>query len=400
MPWSYRRTIWLVMLTGWVFLGLNRMILSPCLVLIMEEFKLTYAQAGMLFSAYFYSYLVMQVPGGFLGDKIGRKRIIEVGTAGWAVSSFLVGLSTLVSQIFILRFLTGLGQGTYFGNDRSLVATYTPKKSMGFGQSLSMTGMGLGLALGMIIGGFLAENFGWRMAFILMSSLGFLFILIISKSVKEPPPSTQQLRTSRGMLFKNFNMWILSLTHLLLLYAYWLLVTWMPIIFLETGVKSLFTASAYAALIGFSCPPGAMLIGALLDYRISKGRERKLFTSLIFGAIAFFMWLLVFEIVGSAPYWLLGSTLFIVAFLIWGVFACLYTILPEIIPNDIQGTGFGFFNAIGFIGATVAPWITGWLRDETGSFITGLWLAIALLMIGCALILFIKIPSRCETINS
>ncbi len=69
MPWRKYHTIWFVMAFGWVALYVVRMGISPVLGMIMEEFHISYATAGSLFSAIFLSYTLMQVPSGYLFPK-------------------------------------------------------------------------------------------------------------------------------------------------------------------------------------------------------------------------------------------------------------------------------------------------------------------------------------------
>jgi hypothetical protein len=73
---AYYHQVWLVMIFGWITNYLVRSALSPVLIPLMREFSLTYAQAGLLASAFFYAYALMQFPAGYLGDRFGKKRIL------------------------------------------------------------------------------------------------------------------------------------------------------------------------------------------------------------------------------------------------------------------------------------------------------------------------------------
>ena len=141
--------------------------MSPILVPIMEEFHLNYAQAGFLSSAVFWAYTSMQIPSGYMGDRWGRRRFLLLGTLSWSILCLLTGFVTSFALLFLVRFLTGMAEGTYFGNDRPIIAAYTPSEKMGMGQGISTMGMGFGMGFGILLAGQIAEWWGWRSVFIL-----------------------------------------------------------------------------------------------------------------------------------------------------------------------------------------------------------------------------------------
>jgi MFS-type transporter involved in bile tolerance (Atg22 family) len=71
---------------------------------------------------------------------------------------------------------------------------------------------------------------------------------------------------------------------------------------------------------------------------------------------------------------------------VWGVWSPLYALIPEMAPSTGQATTFGLANTIWFTGALLSPWLTGKLKDLTGSFAWGLYVAAALLLIGLVLL--------------
>ena len=79
----YYQTVWAVLIFAWLTNYLVRMGLSPVLVPIMREFQLSYAQAGLLATAFFYAYTFMQLPAGVLGDWIGKKAILVLAPVWW-----------------------------------------------------------------------------------------------------------------------------------------------------------------------------------------------------------------------------------------------------------------------------------------------------------------------------
>ena len=128
MPSPY--LVWGLLVYAWVANYLIRMGLSPLLPPIMTELGLSYTRAGFLATAFFYAYVAMQVPAGFLGDRLGRRRVVLGGILLGVLASLLTGLAGSFETLFLARLLTGLGQGCVFSNDRVIIAAYTPREKM------------------------------------------------------------------------------------------------------------------------------------------------------------------------------------------------------------------------------------------------------------------------------
>lgn len=392
----YYHKVWLVMLFGWLMLYSNRMVLSSCLPLIMDEFGLSYAMGGLLFTAYFYLYMGMQFPAGLLGDRFGRKRMLTIGTFLWSIIAFITSLSRSLMELFVYRALLGLTQGTYFGNDRSIVAASTPKEKRGLGQAVSLTGMGFGMAIGMIGGGYLAQVMSWRTAIAIIAIpaffVGFLIFKIIKESGGKGTETSSTLRESYGQAVKSKILWVLYLIHALIMYPYWVLGTWTPKVFLEIGVKQLSEASIYSSLLGFSAIPGLILLGSLSDRFEKSGYGRRILISLSFIPLSASVLLLAYMIT-TQTYLIAAILVFISGMFIWGLFAVLYSFIADITPSKIYGSVFGLLNAIGFLSSLIAPPITGAIRDITGSFAWGFYIAGFLAIMGCILTFMVKAPN-------
>jgi len=152
MPWQAYHTVWAFLVFGSICNYVLRMAFSPMLAPVMAEFGLSHAE-GFLFSVFFYGYVAMQVPAGYLGDRFGRKRVLVFGIVLVTGAALVTGLSRTVGLLALARLLTGLAQGMYFTNDRSIIAAATPPDRLALGQGASFSGLGLGTALGVLVGG-------------------------------------------------------------------------------------------------------------------------------------------------------------------------------------------------------------------------------------------------------
>ena len=198
MPLHYY-TVWGVLIFGWISNYLVRAGLSPVLIPLMQEFNLNFSQAGLLASAVFYSYALMQFPAGYLGDRLGKKRILILCSLGWGLTSLGTALAPTFAVLFLFRFLTGLAQGTYFSNDRPIIAYYTPPEKAGLGQGLSFTGLGIGMCLGILLAGWISEAWGWRAVFFIFSLPALAAAFLIGRVIKEPPRATYASASGRKL---------------------------------------------------------------------------------------------------------------------------------------------------------------------------------------------------------
>jgi len=394
VKWEKYHTVWAIMIFGWVTNYMVRSSLSPLLIPILEEFKLTYAQAGILATAFFYAYTFMQLPAGHLGDRLGRKVVLILCTSWWGLMSLLTGLAHSFASLFIFRFLTGVGEGAYFSNDRPIISVYTPEKKRGLGQGISFIGLGTGMFIGISLAGWISDLWGWRSVFILYAFPSFFASFLIYILIEEPPrferKEAEDRKVSYSLIFKSRDLWLLYLGGIPAIYALWVVGTWAPAMFKEMGVESLARSSFYSSLLGISAIPGLALTGFVSDRLARKGKGRKGLIAIEFFLISLCMLTLGYGLKVRMNIYLFIFFFFMAGFFIWGHWAAFYALLPDIVPYEILGTAYGLTNTIHFLGSLIAPWATGWIKDVTASFSWGLYLAGIFCILGGILILTVR----------
>lgn len=386
------------MIFGWITNYMVRSGLSPLLIPILQEFDLTYAQAGILATAFFYAYTLMQLPAGHLGDRLGRKVVLVLCTSWWGLMSFLTGLAHSFFSLFVFRFLTGVGEGAYFSNDRPIISAYTPEKKRGLGQGISFIGLGTGMFIGISLAGWISDQWGWRTVFIFYAFPSFLASFLIYRLIDEPPRTMKRdevefenkEKPSYSVIFKSRDLWLLYLGGISGIYALWVVGTWAPAMFKEIGVGSLAQSSFYSSLLGISAIPGLAITGWLSDLFTREGKGRKGLIAVEFFLMALFMFLLGYGLEVRMNLYLFTFFFFMAGFFIWGHWAAFYALLPDIVPYEILGTTYGLTNTIHFLGSLIAPWVTGWVKDTTASFSWGLYLAAIFCILGGSLIFAVR----------
>ncbi len=394
MKWEKYHTVWAIMIFGWVTNYMVRSGLSPLLIPILQEFKLSYAQAGILATAFFYAYVFMQLPAGYLGDRLGRKVVLVLCTSWWGVMSLLTGLAHSFTSLFILRFLKGVGQGSYFSNDRPIIFAYTPARKMGLGQGISFIGLGTGMFIGISLAGWISDLWGWRSVFILFAFPSFLASFLIYRLIDEPP-KPEPMKTGRGrpsysLIFKSRDLWLLYLGGAFVHYAFGTVMTWAPAIFKEMGVKTLAQSSFYSSLLGLSAIPGLALTGLVSDRLVRRGKGRKVLIAMEFFLIALFVLSLGYGLKKGMSLFLFVFLFFMAGFFLWGHWAAFYALISDIVPCEILGTTYGFMNMIHFLGAIISPVAAGWIKDRTASFAWGLYISAIFCVLGGILILNVR----------
>jgi len=160
-------------------------LLTPLLPFIRDEFVFDYTQAGLLLSAYTWSYGVGQLPAGWLADRVGPRIMLTIGISGVALAGLLVGLSTTHIVLVVLLVLLGLVGGGYHPSAAPLIsATVEPEKR---GRALGIHQIGgtgsFFLAPLMAVG--IASALGWRGSFIALAipimAFGIVFYIMLGR---------------------------------------------------------------------------------------------------------------------------------------------------------------------------------------------------------------------------
>jgi len=119
------------------------------------------------------------LPFGRLGDIIGRKKIFTYGVLIYTLASLLASLSTSGIFLIIFSFMQGLGCSMIFATGVALLSSVYPSDQRGEALGIYVTAVYIGLFLGPLLGGFLAQNFGWRSIFLFNVPFGMLLFSLI-----------------------------------------------------------------------------------------------------------------------------------------------------------------------------------------------------------------------------
>ncbi len=167
---------------------IDRGSISVAMPLIKEEFNLSSEATGLLLSAFFFAYALMQIPGGWLVDKFGPRKMATVATVGWGAATAASGLSWSFASLFVARAAIGVTEAPIMPAGGKLNATWMASHERGRGATILDAGAPLGAGIGGIaITGLIALTGGWRAAFIAAGVATALFGFLAWRYIRDNP---------------------------------------------------------------------------------------------------------------------------------------------------------------------------------------------------------------------
>src|SRR5262249_39369112 len=133
-------------------------------------------QLGLLLSAFFWTYAVLQIGSGWLVDRYDVRWVMAIGFFVWSIATAATGVAASVGILLVLRLILGVGESVAYPCYSKIIARHFPETQRGLANGLIDAGTKLGPALGMLAGGMLMSRYGWRPVFIVLgiSSLVWL----------------------------------------------------------------------------------------------------------------------------------------------------------------------------------------------------------------------------------
>lgn len=374
---------------GWAIIYADRTSMYPLLSVIASQLGLTATQAGFLTSAYFLWYVFMQIPAGMAGDRFGLKKVLLFTNALVGIGILGLGLAG-TSYIALITFaaLHGLGAGAYYPSAYGTLLQIVPPQKRAFSSAILGIGMALGMLAGLAMSGPVYEWLqDYRAPFWLLSIPTFLMLVCFWRTVPDIKNTKAPAWQDYRQILADRQLWLINLSTFTAMYGFWVAVTWGPTFLkLERGF-SLGQAGLYTGLVAITAVPGGLLWGRLAD-RI--GRKPLALLLLPAAGLA----LLALSQARTAP--AIISTL-----LLFGLFsnsaltpimvAWTADIVSQRYPG-LMGAAIGAFNCVIMSAAIVAPIVSGYLRDVTGSLVPAVIAGGVLVLAGSALLLFL--PER------
>jgi len=185
---AYRGLVLALLVTAYTFNFIDRTIIATIGQAIKVDLKITDTQLGLLGGLYFaLLYTLLGIPIARLAERFSRVNIITFAIIVWSGFTALCGTATNFATLAAYRFGVGFGEAGLSPPSHSLISDYFEPKKRATALSIYSFGIPLGTMIGAVAGGYLAQNFSWRIAFMIVGLPGVAIALLIRFVIKEPP---------------------------------------------------------------------------------------------------------------------------------------------------------------------------------------------------------------------
>ena len=361
----------------------------------MPSLGLTDLQMGWIFSAFVLGYALFQVPGGWMGDRWGPRRVLSFAVIWWSIFTALtamaptlplVNLIGIMGSLVAVRFLIGIGEAAALPNFNRSIANWHPPQERGLGIGITIGGIGIGSALTPPVTAWIMVNYGWQTAFYAAGLLGIAIALLWYWYARDFPSQHPHVNDAEAAIIEGKDqekkelqspehvpwkailttptVWWLTISYTCLGYVAYIYMSWFYLYLVNVRgfaiLQGAFFASAPFIAMTIFCPLGGWATDRLSEkYGINWGRASVGGTGMILAAL--------FIIIGAnveAPYVAIG-------FLSLGAGWLYFTVGPfwsstMDISKPYAGTLSGLMNTGANLGGTLSPTLTPWIADTYG----------------------------------
>ncbi|MBM4121622.1 MAG: MFS transporter [Nitrospira sp.] len=413
--------------TRWVILALlvaisvvtyiDRVNISVTARQMMPALGLTDLEMGQVFSAFVLGYALFQIPGGWLGDRWGPRKVLTLAVIWWSTFTALtavaatlptVGLVGVLGSLILVRFLIGAGEAAALPNFNRAVANWLPSGERGLGIGITIGGLGLGSALTPPLTAWLMVNYGWQAPFYAAGLLGLLVAGIWYWYATDRPAQHPRVNEAEAALIEGSRkldepspvgpvpwrlfartptVWWLVLSYSCLGYVAYVYLSWFYLYLVNVRGFGLLRGALFAAgpfiAVTIFCPLGGWATDRLtVRLGINRGRA-------IVGAGGMLLAALAILLGASAevPFLALALLSLGAGWLYFTVGAYWSSTVDLSKPH--AGTLSGIMNTGANLGGTLSPTLTPWLADQVG-WAAALGVAAAVALLGGLLWLGIR----------
>ena len=287
---------------------IDRVVISLAIIPMSEEAGWTETQKGIVLGSFYIGYMITQIWGGLLSDRIGAKIVLGVGLVVWSLFTLITPWAFFGGFIalIIARVGMGLGEGITFPAWHSLYARWIPFSERARSVALTNSAIPIGTIFGLVVTPIIILRWGWEWAFYLYGGLGFIWYLfwqrIVQSSPKDDPnissdelefitdnaPASEKAETLAFSEWRsNLPLWAIAVAHFCNNYSLFVFLSWLPI-FIKDGLGVPMAAVGVLAMLPHITSFLFLNIGGYFaDYLTNKGIKlitvRKLCNSIAFG---------------------------------------------------------------------------------------------------------------------
>jgi MFS family permease len=381
----------LAVLTGLNFVNyVDRSVLFAVQPLIQQEFHRTDAEFGFLTTAFFICYMVTAPLIGPLADRYTRRNIMIAGALVWSAATLLTALTYDFETLLVRHAVVGIGEATFVTIAPSFLADLYSEGRRGRVLAIFSVMLGLGTAVGYMMGGYLGHLYGWRVPFYVAAGPGFLLALALM-FIPEPPRGTKDTLSEtreRGTvlgLAGNGAFWTASLGMAMITFALGGASVWMPTFLSRTRGIPLDRANLiFGAITGANAIVATLTGGWLGDRLLRRHHAGYYLLSAISLMVGAPLMLLALYSHGA----MLFPAIFLAEFFLFLNTGPLNAAVVNSVAARIRATALAVnLFTIHLLGDALSPVLIGKISDRS-SLQTGLAIVVVAVLLGCAVLFY------------
>ncbi|MBV7564079.1 MFS transporter [Pseudomonas sp. sia0905] len=353
---------------------------------------------GYIFSAFGWAYVIGQIPGGWLLDRFGSKRVYAAGIFIWSLFTLLQGfvgmmpVAWAVVTLFVLRFMVGFAEAPSFPGNARIVAAWFPTAERGTASAIFNSAQYFATALFAPLMGWIVYSFGWEHVFVVMGVLGIVFAGIWMKTIYNPKEhprisaaEVEHIASNGGLVDMDqtkgsggpkWHYITQLLTNRMMVGVYlgqycinaitYFFLTWFPVYLVQERGMTILKAGFIASLPAIMGFVGGVLGGVISDWLLRRGHSLTLARKLPIVCGLMLSTSMVLCNYVSAEWMVVGFMT--LAFFGKGLGALGWAVVSDTSPKQIAGLSGGLFNTFGNIASITTPIVIGYIISATGSF--------------------------------
>jgi Sugar phosphate permease len=366
---SSKYIILILLFLGWCIGNLDRFAINYAIVGIAKDFHLNASLQGLVMSSFFIGYAIMQIPGGWLADKYGPKKVMMVIVFVWSLFTGLTGLAWSFIALVTFRLVFGLSEGSFFPTASKSIAQVFPQKQQGKAISILLVSGLIIAAVSSVLFAWIIGSVGWRALFFMIGAFGIVIIILFIFFFKLPQVEQTEAivggkkKGSLREVVKNPVIWCMFLAGFSATLIMWGVNSWVPSYLVKARGLTLMQAGKMQVMPILFAVSGQLFIGYLIDKMKTNTVKITAIIMAVLCAISLF-------VMYKTP----SLTSFIIFEGIAIACACSATVVQSNlimrrVPQRIVATSMGLYNLGSQIGGFTAPLAMGIIVDANkGSF--------------------------------
>ncbi|MFN0170576.1 MAG: MFS transporter [Bryobacteraceae bacterium] len=409
-PTRVRHAVLWLTVAAYMITYMDRVVISSAVPVIQKEFGFSLVTMGWILSSFRWGYALFQIPGGWLGDRIGPRRALTLIVTWWSIFTSLTAAAWGAASMASFRFLFGMGEAGAFPIATRSLSRWMLPEERGFAQGITHAGSRLGAAVTPVLVVWLITHYNWRLTFVIFGMLGLVWAAVWHWYYRDTPGEHRSVNAAELELIQSHlggarsrvshhvpwrkilgssTLWTLSLMYFCYAYCIAVYLDWFPKYLNDHRGFNLKQMGLYASLPLLAGTLGDLAGGWISDIWAKKSGNLKMarrgvaITGFLTAAVAILP--ATFTADPVACVWYTCVALFGLELTIGVSWA-----IPLDIGGDFAGSVSAVMNTCGNIGGAISPTLLAYLVQSYGWEVP---FVVAAAMCLIAAILYLKIDS-------